>query len=173
MSHGYLADRSIGWLADMLISWHIDWLPVCFFDADRLFFIFPVCWWSVGSKKKLDIAFHIFIVSDLGFLGCKMILMHWQPLPMRNQTSRMMTSVRVARFETISIKYCVNSACSSRQHIFLILRMNSGWFDYCRSLSRPQTNQGHLNQDSLHRFAEWKRKTILHLNLIMDENHYH
>ena len=53
LSHGYLADWSIGWMADMLIGWHIDWLPVCVFYADRLFFIFPVCWWSVGSKKKV------------------------------------------------------------------------------------------------------------------------
>ena len=50
--------------------------------------------------------------------------------------------------------------------------MNSGWFDCCRTLLRPRTNQGHLNQDPLHRFAEWK-KTTWHFNLIMDENHYH
>ena len=61
MSHGYLVDRSIGWLDDMLMGWHIDWLPVCFFDADRLFFIFPICWLSVWSKKKLDIPFHNYI----------------------------------------------------------------------------------------------------------------
>ena len=84
----------------------------------------------------------------------------------------MMISARLARFETISMEYCVTSVCSSIQHISLILTMNSGWYDCCRTLRRPQTNQGHLNQDPLHRFAEWK-KTTWHFNLIMDENHYH